>query len=103
MQQKINNYNDIVFEWTPFNQFNDVRETGKGESVTVYLAIWKDGLLKYNIHEGKYTRKREEKVILKCLHNAQSIPIEFLNEVRDFFYKFYVCNFKKYLLTLLFY
>ena len=48
MQLKINKYNDIVFEWIPYNQFSDIKEIGKGGFATVYSAIWKDGRLKYN-------------------------------------------------------
>src|SRR5688572_25065176 len=48
MQLEINEYNDIVFEWVPYNQFSDIKEIGKGGFATVYSAIWKDGPLKYN-------------------------------------------------------
>src|ERR1051325_11112117 len=29
IQSKINSYDDIVFEWIPYNQFNYVKEIGK--------------------------------------------------------------------------
>src|SRR2546429_7817271 len=29
MQLKIDDYNDIVFEWIPYNQFNDIKEIRK--------------------------------------------------------------------------
>jgi hypothetical protein len=83
MQSKINNYNDIVFEWIPYNQFNDIKEIRKDSFATICLAIWKDGLLSYNKDEKKYTRSSNQKVVLKCLHNSQNQNIinEFLNEV----------------------
>jgi hypothetical protein len=83
MQSKIVNHHDIVFEWTQFSQFDDIKETGKSDLMTVYLAIWKDGPLYYNKkHSSKYVRDLTNKeVALKCLHNSQN-PVEFLiNEV----------------------
>ena len=80
MQLKINRYNDIVFEWIPYNQFSDIKEIGKGGFATVYSAIWKDGALEYDGF-NEYTRKSNCKVALKCLHNSQNITNEFLNEV----------------------
>src|SRR6266496_4040772 len=41
MQLKITCYNDPVFEWIPYNQFNDIKLIGKGGFATVYSAIWK--------------------------------------------------------------
>ncbi|CAB4441619.1 unnamed protein product [Rhizophagus irregularis] len=61
MQLKINNHDDIVFEWIPYNQFNDIKRIGKGGFATVYSAIWKDGLL-----------------------NSQNITSEFLHEVKAY-------------------
>ncbi|EXX71020.1 kinase-like domain-containing protein [Rhizophagus irregularis DAOM 181602=DAOM 197198] len=49
MQSKINTYNDIVFEWIPYNQFINIKEIGEGGFAKVYLAIWKDGPLQYNV------------------------------------------------------
>ena len=75
----------IVFEWIPYNQFNDVKEIGKDDVATIYLAIWKDGPLYYNYNkdDGKYeyTRDQNKKIALKILYNSQNIPNEFLNEV----------------------
>src|SRR5438045_2785419 len=78
MQLKINEYNDIVFEWIPYNQFSDIKEIGRGGFATVYSAIWKDGPLQYDFDfqgdpcawEADYIYKSEtnKKVALKCLH-----------------------------------
>src|SRR5215211_5649856 len=56
MQLKTDKYNDILFEWIPYNQFNNIKEIGKGGFATIYSAIWKDGLLKwkYDYKEYKY-------------------------------------------------
>ena len=81
MQLNINEYNDIVPEWIPYNQFSNIKEIDRGGFSTVYSAIWKDGLLKYNEDNEEYTRESDYKVALKCLHNSQNITNEFLNEV----------------------
>src|SRR2546430_327910 len=84
MQLKIDDYDEIVFEWIPYNQFSDIKEIGKGGFSTVYSAIWKDGPLEYDVNNEKYTRisyNADKKVALKCLHNSQNITNEFLNEV----------------------
>src|SRR5687767_7928799 len=56
MQLKINKYNDIIFEWIPYNQFSGIKKIGKGGFATVYSAIWKDGLLNYDKDNEEYTR-----------------------------------------------
>ena len=74
-------YSGAIFEWIPYNQFNEINEIGKGGSVTVYSAIWRDGPLYYNYQYEEYSRDPNKEIALKCLHNSQN-PIEFLiNEV----------------------
>ena len=81
MQLKINGRHDIVFEWIPYNQLNNIKEIGKGGFATVYSAIWKDGPLHYGFYDNEYIRESDKIVALKCLHNSQNITNEFLNEV----------------------
>jgi hypothetical protein len=73
---------DIVFEWIPYDQFNEINKTGRSDLITVYTAIWKDGPLYYNEYNNNYYRRNSNKeVALKCLHNSK-YPIEFVvNEV----------------------
>ena len=72
---------DYVFEWIPYNQFNQIKEIRKNDFITIYSTIWKDGPLYYNYQYKKYTRDSNNEVALKCLHNSQNL-IEFLiNEV----------------------
>src|SRR5579871_4155010 len=47
MQLKINDLSDIVFEWIPFNQFKDIKETSKNDSSAIYSATWRNGPLSY--------------------------------------------------------
>ncbi|CAB4410384.1 unnamed protein product [Rhizophagus irregularis] len=84
MQLKINDYNDIIFEWIPYNQFNYIKEIGKGGFATVYSAIWMDGPLRYDYDKMKYERSPNKQVALKCLHNSHNITNEFLNEVKKY-------------------
>ena len=85
MQLKIKSLYDKVFEWIPYNQFDNVKKINKGDFATVYSAIWKDGPLHYNDYKEEYSRKSGKKVALKCLHNSQNISSAFLNEVWNFF------------------
>ena len=80
LQLEISKPNEPVFEWIPYNQFDNINEISRNDYATVYSAIWKDGPLYYDYEMG-YSRKSDKKVALKCLHNSQNIPSEFLNEV----------------------
>jgi serine/threonine protein kinase len=84
MQLKINKCEDMIIEWIPYNQFNHIKEIGKGGFATVYSAIWKDGPLKYMYGKMKYEKIINREVALKCVHNSQNITNGFLNEVRKF-------------------
>ena len=81
MQLQINSKKDIIFEWIPYNQLDNIEEINKGDFATVYSAIWKDGPLYYNGNGIEYSRKPDKKVSLKCLHNSQRISSECLNKV----------------------
>ena len=81
MQLKISSYHDIVFEWIPYNQFNNIKKIGKGGFSTIYSAIWKDGPLSFNFLERKYIRQLNQAVALKWLHDSQNISNKFLSEV----------------------
>ncbi|EXX62724.1 Ssk2p [Rhizophagus irregularis DAOM 197198w] len=70
-----------LFEYVPYNQFNDIKQIGKDDSITLYSAIWVDGPLKYNFNDEKY-RIPNKKVTLKCLYNSQDITHELLNEAK---------------------
>ena len=81
MQLKIVSYNDIVFEWIPYNQFYDIKKIGEGGFAEVYSAIWNDGPLNYDDSKNEYIRNQNKKVVLKCSHNSQNNINEFLNKV----------------------
>ncbi|UZO07267.1 uncharacterized protein OCT59_027557 [Rhizophagus irregularis] len=87
MQLKINNKNDVVFEWIPYCQFRETRRTGKNGPITVYSARWNDGPIYYNNYNSGYTNTFYKKVALKYLHNSQN-SIDFLiNEAKKYYTK----------------
>ncbi|CAB5363440.1 unnamed protein product [Rhizophagus irregularis] len=82
MQLKIESYKDIVVEWIPYNQLNDIKEIGKDDSTIIYSARWMDGPLNYDDYDGNYEKRMpNKKVSLKYLNNSQNITTEFLNEL----------------------
>jgi hypothetical protein len=87
MRSKINDPNDILFEWIPYDQFDNIKEIGKSDFVTVNSAIWKDGPFHYSYFKKELIRVSNKKIALKCLHNkSQNIINEFLKEVCKFFF-----------------
>ena len=81
MQLKFD-YQSFLFEWIPYDQFNDIIEMDKGGSTIVYSAIWKKGPLYYDYN--KWRRNSNKKVALKNFYNSQNITNEFLNDVKYF-------------------
>ncbi|GBB85842.1 hypothetical protein RclHR1_01230005 [Rhizophagus clarus] len=78
MQLSSNDYKDIIFEWIPYNQFNDIKKLNN----TTNLAEWKDGPSSYNYDEINYTRiSANLAVILKELDNSQTIASGHLNKI----------------------
>src|SRR2546423_14407210 len=59
MQLKFD-YQSFLFEWIPYNQFNDFKEMDKGGLTAVYSAIWKNGPLYYG--DYKWRRNSNKKV-----------------------------------------
>jgi hypothetical protein len=87
MQLKIDFFNDILFNWVPYDQFINIKKIGKNDCFKIYSAIWKDGnceskyeYINQNEYKHEYIRNQNMKVTLKCLYNSQNLD-EFLNEV----------------------
>jgi hypothetical protein len=76
MQLEINELDDMIFEWIPYNQFDDIKEIGEGTN-KAYLAIWKDGPLDYDKNKYEYTRKQQNKKVVLKLYNLRNIINEF--------------------------
>jgi hypothetical protein len=84
MQLEIDNIQDMIFEWIPYNQFYKVKNMGStsgDDTATIYSAIWKNGPLYYNYSKNELIRKSNKKITLKCLHNSRSTINEFINKV----------------------
>ncbi|PKY32422.1 hypothetical protein RhiirB3_450595 [Rhizophagus irregularis] len=82
-QLNISQPTDIVIEWIPYNQFNDIKEISNDNSISIHLAKWKDGPLEYNKDTNKYERNPNKAINLKFLLNTQVIN-EFLNEAEKY-------------------
>jgi hypothetical protein len=80
MQLKIDKPDDIIFEWIPYNQFNNIEEKIITKECS---AIWKDGPLNYNKIKNKYTRNQQNTKITLKLYNVTK---KFLNEVWNYLY-----------------
>ena len=48
MQLKIDNSNNILFEWIPYKQLSHLEEIGQGGLIS---AIWKEGPLHYDMQK----------------------------------------------------
>jgi hypothetical protein len=76
MQLGIDKHYDIVVEWIPYDQFNDIKELKKYEFITTYSAIWKGGPLQYDKNQHEYLRNKDIVVTLKCFRNSQILTNE---------------------------
>ena len=91
-QLKAKNEQEIL-EWIEYDRFENIEYLAKGGFGTTYKATWKDGYIEYwDSENNRWERENYNgdglPVALKCLHNSQDITVEFLNEVRYFFYNF---------------
>ncbi|GET51455.1 kinase-like domain-containing protein [Rhizophagus irregularis DAOM 181602=DAOM 197198] len=60
--QEMNNHKDVVFEWIPYDQFDEIEEIDN-DGLTVYYAIWKNGPLCYvGWNFDRYTRDSSKMV-----------------------------------------
>ncbi|CAB5393120.1 unnamed protein product [Rhizophagus irregularis] len=73
MQLKIDSYSDIVFEWIPYDQLDDIKGNSMSRSC---LAMWKDGPLFYEFSKKEYTRSQNKNITLKSMTNSQNIAVE---------------------------
>ncbi|RGB29607.1 hypothetical protein C1646_315640 [Rhizophagus diaphanus] len=78
MQLNIIDYKSIIFEWIPYNHFNNIKEVGRNDFTTICLASWENGPLSWRTW---YTRDSRYKVGLKYLHNSHNNIDEFLKEI----------------------
>ncbi|CAB5369455.1 unnamed protein product [Rhizophagus irregularis] len=72
----------IVFEWIPYNQFSNIKEICKHNFTTLYSAKWKSGPLHYYKVKKEWIKESDKKVILKYLNCSQNFIDEFLNQAK---------------------
>ncbi|GBC01959.1 hypothetical protein RclHR1_00440025 [Rhizophagus clarus] len=89
IQLKIDYDSDIVFEWIPYDQLNDIQEFDNDDFDIIHAATWKDGPLYY--YDGEWTRKSNKVVTLKYLYNSQNI-IKLLNKIKDDYLRHNYCS-----------
>src|SRR6266516_170125 len=71
-QLNVNSHHDIVFEWIPYNQFDNIKEIRQSDSTAVYSELWKDGLLRFDMYKKEYARVLDKEVSLKCFYNSRN-------------------------------
>jgi hypothetical protein len=84
----INDYNAPIFEWIPYDQFNNIKKIG--EKAIANLAIWKNGPLHYDkFGKKEWIREFDKKVCLINFYDIINITNEFLHEVISTFKYFF--------------
>ena len=73
---EIDDYKDIIFEWIPYNQFENIEKINED---IIAMAVWKDGPLYYDDNKMKLIRKSSKQVVLKYI--SQDNVDELLNKV----------------------
>jgi hypothetical protein len=70
------------FEWVPFMNFVNIKYMAKGESSSVYRAIWKQGpILYWDTNTNNWKRFGSYEVVLKVIKGSQKNFGEFINAV----------------------
>ncbi|GBB92298.1 hypothetical protein RclHR1_00020001 [Rhizophagus clarus] len=77
-----------VFEWIPYNQFNEIKEINNNDHAIIYSARWKDGPLYLDVDDKEYGRIPDTKVVLKYLHDSQNNTDPFLNKIKQYMSNF---------------
>jgi len=83
MQLKINDYDDVIVEWIPYNRFDNIKEIVKDGFPKISSAIWKNGPLNYDEYKMTYKRNlrdRNKLVYLKCFNSQNNID-KYFNKV----------------------
>jgi hypothetical protein len=70
IQLSVCNCKDVIFEWIPYYQFNNIKRINDGSFIKIYSAIWKNDFLYYdNLYEKEQIRSLRSKVTLKYSQN----------------------------------
>ncbi|UZO06216.1 uncharacterized protein OCT59_026547 [Rhizophagus irregularis] len=85
MQLKNFHFTNIIVEWIPYEQFNNIKKINKDDYITICSAIWKNGQLNYDQYKKIYQRNlknKNQKITLK-FYNLQDNADKFFNEAND--------------------
>ncbi|CAG8470659.1 6923_t:CDS:2 [Gigaspora rosea] len=77
-----------IFRWIPYEDFEKVTLKTKGGHASIYSAIWKDGLLKWNSEELLFENVGPRCVILKKLENSSQMDGRWLEKISQEITKF---------------
>jgi hypothetical protein len=70
MQLKVKSKSDMVFEWIPYNQFNNIKKINDDNFAKIFSAIWKNDFYYYKyLYEKERIRQVESRVVLKYSQN----------------------------------
>ncbi|KAF0497711.1 kinase-like domain-containing protein [Gigaspora margarita] len=69
-----------IFRWIPYEDFEKVTLKTKGGHASIYSAIWKDGLLKWDSEELLFENVGPRCVILKKLENSSQMDGRWLEK-----------------------
>ncbi|CAB5389410.1 unnamed protein product [Rhizophagus irregularis] len=89
MQLKVKSNSNMIFEWIPYDQFDNIKKINDENFAKIYSAIWKNDFYYYKyLYEKEIIRRIESKVNLKYSQNitydSQNIATEFLDEIKKY-------------------
>ena len=75
---------DVIVEWIPYNNLENIKYLTKGGCSEIYIADWIDGrYIKWDNQEKQVKRNGMQEVILKKLENVESANRNWLDEVHN--------------------
>jgi hypothetical protein len=64
-QLEVERPQDLVFEWIPYDHFDEIKEIGEYNYSKIYSAIWKNGPLYWDVDNEKFKRSSNKKSCFK--------------------------------------
>src|ERR1043166_1724802 len=73
---------NVIIEWIPYNNLQNIKYLTKGGCSEIYTAVWTDGSYEeWDSKEQQLTRFGKQKVILKKLENVENVNQRWFEEV----------------------
>ena len=73
---------DLIVEWIPYNNLQNIKYLTKGGCSEIYAAVWIDGkYIEWDPKVQQLKRSGSHKVILKKLENVESVNQSWFEEV----------------------